>query len=463
MIGFIALFLALCSLLNGLPMEGEVFEPKKVGYLHLGKDHGIDPSTVLYVKFSLDHFKKEEVEAVILDLDTPGGEVFSALKIAEMLKKLDIDHKIPVYAYVNNWAISAGAMLAYACRTIGATNGASMGAAEPVMMEGGKMESASEKINSALRSEFSNLANFWGRDPLIAEAMVDKDLILVMREGKIVKLDQESQIKETDRIISAKGKLLTLNAAQLKEYKVADFEAASIKDYPVFHKAEFISYHNWKIDFFTFLAHPAVASFLVMGLLLGIYIEAQHPGLVFPAVGAALCLALILMSKFSMETIHWLELIILLSGLGLLILELFVLPTFGFGGAVGVLLTIVGLVTLMLPHFDKVEFFPNWNLAAMAIVDQLAWISGALILGAACIALMMRRMVRKFALVGEQEIELLPLPDQGMSGKAFTDLRPSGKIEIDGKIYEAITEGRFVEKGKEVSVLRQEGNKLWVR
>jgi membrane-bound ClpP family serine protease len=109
--------------------------PNKIGYLHLEKDHAIDSSTVLYVKFALDHFKKEGVKFVVLDLDTPGGEVFAAIKICEMLKNLDLQDKIPVIAYIDNWAISAGAMIAYSCRYIGITSSASMGAAEPILID----------------------------------------------------------------------------------------------------------------------------------------------------------------------------------------------------------------------------------------------------------------------------------------------------------------------------------------
>lgn len=464
----ISLFLVLVTTLKSQPFE-QFFssKPSKVGYLHLDKDHAIDPSTVLYVKFSLDHFKKEKVGVVVLDLDTPGGEVFSALKIAQMLKNLDIQDGIPVIAYIDNWAISAGAMLAYACRFIGSTNAASMGAAEPVMVDaGGQMSSASEKVNSALRSEFSNLAQFWGRDPNLAEAMVDKDIILVLREGKIVKLDDEGQKKKSDRLITAKGKLLTLNAVQLKEYQVADFEASSLKEHPLFQGTEFVSYHNWKIDFFGFLSHPAVSSFLLMGLILGIYFEIQHPGLTFPIVGALSCLGLILLSKFSMETIHWIETIILLSGLTLLVLELFVFPTFGFGGIVGIILTVFGLITLMLPHFDTVEFFPSLNLAAMAIIDQLAWICGTLIVGCVLIGLIARRMVRKFVLTSDQQGFQASTYDTDLIGKegmAFSDLKPSGHIMVEERLVQALSETGYIVKGIPIVIVGGKGANFIVK
>ena len=131
-------------------------------------------------------------------------------------------------AFINNWAISAGAMLAYSSRFITTVKDGSMGAAEPVLTgEGGKMEAASEKVNSALRADFGNRASFFGRNPLLPEAMVDKDLILVIRNGKIIRLENESQLvlsgPNPDEVISSKGKLLTLTAEQMAHEGVADF------------------------------------------------------------------------------------------------------------------------------------------------------------------------------------------------------------------------------------------------
>ena len=103
-------------------------------------------------------------------------------------------------------------------------------AAEPVISgEGGKMMAASEKVNPALRADFAKRAGFFDPNPNIAEAMVDKDIILVERFGKkkVLKLDSEDQIKKAgpnpDVIISPKGKLLTLDAKELVKYGVADF------------------------------------------------------------------------------------------------------------------------------------------------------------------------------------------------------------------------------------------------
>ncbi len=200
-----------------------------VGLIHIGnKNSEISQATWVYVKNALDYYKKHKPIFIILQLNTPGGEVFAAEKISNALKEMDTQYDTPIVAFINNWAMSAGAMLAYSCRYITVTKDGSMGAAEPVFAgEGGKMEAAPEKVNSALRADFANRASFFDRNPYIAEAMVDKDIILVYRHGKVIKLDSEKSIRTKglapDKIITDKGKLLTLDAEELMRYGVADF------------------------------------------------------------------------------------------------------------------------------------------------------------------------------------------------------------------------------------------------
>jgi len=525
------IFLFIFSLARLVPLEGKVRDPVRsdtvpqslemrlteavryseeglnlIGLLTIGKDRAIDESTFLYVKFALEHYKEKGVCFVLLQLDTPGGEVFPALKICDLLQKLDTNDHIPVVAFIDNWAISAGAMLAYSSRFIGVVKSASMGAAEPITMGGdGKMETAPEKINSALRAEMSNLANFYGRNPLIAEAMVDKEMILVLRKGEIVRLENENEVRSGDQIISRKDKLLTLNAEQLIEYGVADFlvppspvasltaqeeragEWPAVKNLlfqePFFAKipnAVILSFSDWKIGFFSFLSNPFVASLLVMGLIIGIYMELSHPGLILPAMLACICLAFLLLSHFAAEAVQWLELIILGSGILLLILEIFFLPTVGFVALLGMVLIFVGMFLLFVPSIGEVHFSfdpTQWNIAAYELVKRLGWFSAALLAALLCIALIARFLphrfpfARRIVLKGEQDasegfvsgIPLKLLPAVGKKGAALTPLRPGGKIVIDEKIYDAFSDGEWIDPKEQVSVVRLEGNKIIVR
>ncbi|WP_068466348.1 NfeD family protein [Candidatus Protochlamydia phocaeensis] len=487
-------------------------EGNSIGYIYIGDhENAINQSTWLYVKQALDYYKTVKPIFIILELNTPGGEVFAAQKISDALKEMDTQYNIPIVAFINNWAISAGAMLAYSCRFIATVKDGSMGAAEPVYAgEGGKMETASEKVNSALRADFANRAAFFDRDPLIAEAMVDKDMILVLRHGKVVQLNNDNQIKLTgpdpDKVISPKGKLLTLNAEQMLEYGVADLmlppqkieaitgeEKASgrwpakkmlLFQTPFFSKIPQTTVQayqmDWKTHFFVFLATPLVSSLLFMGLIIGGYIELNNPGLSLPGSIAAICLFLIILSSFSLEIANWLELILLLTGIVLLLAELFVLPTFGLLGIVGLILFIAGLFGMLLPDIHSVSFeydTKTLNAAGQYFMERLAWLCGSLILSMMIIAFLARYVLpafsgfNRFVLAGHEQDAAKGfiagesdqfLPQPGEAGTVLATLRPTGKILIKDKVYDAISAGGFIEAGEQVIVVRLEGSAIFV-
>jgi membrane-bound serine protease (ClpP class) len=485
--------------------------PNTIGLISI-IDHnsGINQSTWLYVKNALDEYKQKKPSFIILELDTPGGEVFAAQKISDALKEMDTQYGIPVVAFINNWAISAGAMLAYSCRFIAVAKDASMGAAEPLTLEAstGKTEIASEKVNSALRTDFANRAAFFGRNPYLAEAMVDKDTILVLRHGKIIKLNNENQIHTTgpdpDQLINPKGKLLTLSAQQLMDFGVADilllpqklegitpqelqegrwpaskmslFKQPFFKDIP---QAFIEAYQpDWKTRFFGFLANPLISSLLFMGLLIGFYMEVSTPGFGLAGTVAVTCLTLIILSSFALEIANWLEVILLLLGIAIILIELFFLPTFGLLGFIGILSFVTGLLGLMLPGVGSISYevdTKTFNAAGEAFLERLAWLCGAFVL-ASIIILAMSRFIRpswiglrRFVLAGNEQEGYFAgdspdlLPPSGSTGIAYSALRPSGKIIINDTIYDAVTRGGFIEKETPIIVEYLEGSVIVVR
>jgi membrane-bound serine protease (ClpP class) len=468
------------------------------------RTNGISDSTWLYVKKALDQYRESKPIFIILELNTPGGEVYAAQKISDALKEMDIQSDIPIVTFINNWAISAGAMLAYSTRFITITKDASMGAAEPVLStQTGEMKEASEKINSAMRADFANRARYFDRNPYIAEGMVDKDIILVKRDGQIIKVDAENQIKTTDTLIKAKGKLLTLNAQQLMEDKVANillsptklpfiteqerdagkwpgekmllFQAPFFKEIP---NVEIDSYRmDWKTKFFVFLANPFVASLLVLGLMLGFYMEMSHPGLGFPAGLALICLFLIILSNLSLQIANWLEVIFLLTGLLIIMVDLFLLPTFGLLGFVGVLLFLGGLFAMMLPGLNSVNFdydTSTFNAAGIVFIERLALLCATLLFGILLMILIGRYITpklgawSKLVLTGHEQEGYVAgwnpekLPKVGTAGEVTSTLRPAGKVTIGDDIYDAITDGIFLEKGTAIVIKRIEGSVLVV-
>lgn len=505
-----------------LAISQEVFDAKLKTAIHFNPDgdntighividdrtSGISQATWLYVKNALDYYKTQKPIFIILELNTPGGEVFAAQRISDALKEMDTQYNIPVVAYINNWAISAGAMLAYSSRFITVVKDGAMGAAEPVInAQTGEMKEASEKVNSALRADFANRASFFDRNPLLAEAMVDKDIILVLRHNQIVKLDQESEIirggLNPDKIITPKGKLLTLNGVELIEYGVADrmifpaktelitpeekekgkWPASKMALFatPFFNaipNAKIDAYvMDWKTEFFVILAHPVVTSALFLGLMLGVYIEMSSGGFGLAGTVALTSLFLIILSSFAQEIGGVLELIFLVVGLAVILIELFVLPSFGLLGFIGILLFVVGLFGLMLPGAGAVAFefdTRTLNSAGEAFFNRLAWLSMTLVLGVFLMVLFGRFFMpvfagySRFVLKGNEQENYRAvegaesLPSLGSEGIVAATLRPAGKVIIQDRMFDALSSGQYIEKNAEVVVTGYDGGSLVV-
>jgi membrane-bound serine protease (ClpP class) len=482
--------------------------PNEIGLIQINeKNAEINQATWIYIKKAAEYYKKVKPKFIILELNTPGGELFVAQKISDQLKSLDTQDNIPVVAFINNWAISAGAMIAYSCRFITVVKDGAMGAAEPITIgESGQMTTASEKVNSAVRADFANRASFFDRNPYIAEAMVDKDIILVLREGKIIKLDAEDQIIKTgsspDVLVSPKGKLLTLRAEQLIEYGVADILLPPLKLEPVtqdelakgswpasknllfhapfFDKIPQATIHmyqmDWKTQFFVWLANPVINSLLVLGMMLGFYIEFNHPGAGLPGSIAVACLSLIVMSSFSQEIGNMLELVLLIVGLAFVAIDIFWIPTFGLLGIIGAVFFIAGLVGLMLPGIENVNYefdTKTFNAAGETFVQHLSWLAGTFLLALGIMLLLGRYVMpslhrfSRLMLVGNEQSakdgyvagpDPKSLPQPGVKGQVIATLRPGGKIMIDDTIYDALSEGEYLEKGTSIVISRIDGN-----
>jgi membrane-bound serine protease (ClpP class) len=458
----------------------------RVGYLYVGgHSTAITQGTLIYIQKAFDQFKENPPLFVILELDTPGGEVFSAQKISDLLKDLDTQYDIPVVAFINNWAISAGAMLAYSCRYITAVKDGVMGAAEPVTSGG---EKTSEKVNSAIRADFGARASFWGRDPLIAKAMVDPDMALVRREGEIVELEDNEEIKDSDDVIIRSGKLLTLNSEEMLKYGVINLlvEPAKVKeDLPLLFTAPFFNEIpnikiekvdlDWRDQVVVYLSQPAIAGFILTVMMVCFYVELSTPG--FGAFGAMGVIALILLvlPSIAMELVTWFELLLLFIGIVMLGVELFVIPGFGVIGISGIIMILAGMVMLMIPALKEAQFSfdtQELNAAGLEALNRLWWFIVSLLVSIGVLTIIGRFLAPKIRLFSplvlrhEQEPGSgfeSPIRDlEGKEGVCITPLSPYGKVRVEGQTYEALAPGGYVEKGIRVRVTGKDGNAIIV-
>ena len=380
--------------------------------------------------------------ALVVDIDTPGGRVDAAERIADALS----DAQIPVHAYVNRRAFSAGAMISLAADEIHMRPGAVLGAATPVVGSG---ERAPEKIVSAMRSTMRALAEARGLDPRVAEAMVDEDIEIpgVVEAGKLLTLTTEEAVG--------------LGWARAVEDWEALMRAIGTAGAPV-QDVEV----NWAERIVRFFTHPAVAPLLLSLGFVGLIVEIQSPGLGLAGAVGLLALSLFFGSHLLIGLAGLEGLILFVAGLVLIVLEVFLVPgvgVLGFLGAAGVL---GGLYVSLLGELPTAgDFGRGAGILSTSIIIVLvaSWYfikrlpsnrrlgrSGVLLRSETARATGYASAVRRDELVGKH-------------GTAATDLRPSGTGVFGDERIDVVSEAGWVERGTPIHIVASEGYRHVVR
>lgn len=400
-------------------------------------ENGLAP----FVARSLKEARAAGASAAILDLDTPGGRVDAAERIVDAVRNADL----PVYAFVNPRAFSAGAMIALSARAIYMQPGGVLGAATPVDGQGTK---APEKIVSAMRAEFRALAEANGLDPRIAEGMVDETLDIpgVKPAGQLLTLSTSEALA----VGFARGEVRSLD--QLLE--AVGLEGADVVT----------TTPNWAEQIVRFLTHPMVSPLLLSLGMLGLIFEIKSGAFGVGGLVSLSALGLFFGSHLLLGLAGWEEILLLGLGLIALGLEVFVLPGFGVAGIIGIVLIVGSMLMALVGNIPTTADFVQ----AGAILAVSLVVTGAVLVGWLRHLPSSRRwsglFLRDATTASEGFVSALPRGDLvGKEGKALTDLRPSGTAVIEGERLDVVTEGEFVKAGTLVTVLRSDGYRLVVR
>lgn len=408
----------------------------------------IMPNAARLVDKALAAAEARKADVVVMELNTYGGRV----DIADSIRTKLMNARPLTVSYIINNAASAGALISLACDSIYMSKSATMGAVTVVSQDGQQMP---DKYQSYMRSKMRATAEAQGRDPDIAEAMVDDRIAIpgIVDSGEVLTLTASEALRYDfcDGIANSTAEVLA--ALGLEDYELVEHEISRLD------------------NIIAFLLNPIVSSILMLMIFGGIYFELQTPGIGFP-LAAALVGATLYFAPLYLEGLaaNW-EIALFFVGLVLIAVELFALPGFGVAGVAGILL-VVGSLTLSLVENNFFDF-------SLTGIDQVgtAFLRVSLTLFAGLAFLLAfggsffnSPAFRRISLQDEQ------LADQGYTikrdtisrflhrdGKALTDLRPSGKIEVDDEILDAMSEGGFIERGSPVTVLRIEANTLIVR
>ncbi|PCH66564.1 MAG: serine protease [Bacteroidetes bacterium] len=408
----------------------------------------IAPPVWRKTKMAIEKAHEINADLILIHMNTYGGLVDAADSIRTKI----LNSKIPVYILIENNAASAGALIAIACDSIYMKPGSTMGAATVVNQSG---EQVPDKYQSYMRKKMRATAEQTGRDPDIAEAMVDPD--------------------KTVPGVSDSGKVLTLTVKEAIEHGFCEAEISSfaeilkrsgIEEYEI--KQQQLTATDKMIGW---LISPAISGLLIMLIIGGIYFELQTPGVGFP-LGIAIFAAILYFAPLYLEGLaeNW-EIVIFILGLILVGIEVFAIPGFGVAGITGIFLAMMGLTLSLVKNvgfdFSPVDGTAFVTASFTVIVSMLLSITGSILLGA---KLLKSHLFRHLVLEAVQDkaegyigTDASEFDLVGKTGTAATDLRPAGKVEIDGDLYDATAETGYIEKGTSVKVVKYETAQLFVR
>ncbi|MCK5821113.1 MAG: nodulation protein NfeD [Bacteroidales bacterium] len=444
----LVLFSSSFSSLNGSNYKNQLLEIDTVKIYTVEMKQMVDKALWRLTQRAHERAEDWGADLILIQMNTYGGLV----DMADSIRTKILNSSIPYWVFIDNNAASAGALISIACDSIYMRPGANMGAATVVNQTG---EQQPDKYQSYMRSTMRSTAEAKGRNPRIAEAMVDPALFV--------------------ENVSDTGKVLTFTPREAMEWGFCEGEAESMED--LLSKAGIQSYvikadHQTALDWIIgLLLSPALQGILILLIIGGIYFEMQTPGIGFALIASVMG-ALLYFAPLYLEGLaaNW-EILIFVAGVVLVLVEIFAIPGFGIAGVSGIVLIVSGLSLSLVGNvvfdFDNVPFIDLFQAFAFVIfffflsVLLSIWLGQKLITSSPFSFLALHADQKRAD--GYVSVPLETRSLVGKEGEAYSILRPSGKVIIKGEVYDAVAESSWIEKGSMVKVIRQETTQIYVR
>jgi membrane-bound serine protease (ClpP class) len=457
--------------------------------------------------------RRDGAHILIFELKTPGGMVTSALDICSLIKGLP--DEVRTVAWVNDQALSAGAMIALACDEIIMSKSSRMGDCAPIMVNPvGALEGLAgaerAKIESPILQEFRDSAARNGYDQLLVRAMVTvdtevwwienlentqrefvtpaekarriDDVPADQRQWRLVTHLRDAGGREipVEQPIDREDSLLTISQAEAYAFGLARGIASSTAELQQLlalpAPPAYFEISGWE-SFAGWLNSPLVRGILFVIFLVGGYIEFQHPGLILPGVTAAIALVIFLAAPYAAGLAGTWTMIVLALGILLVLVEVFLIPGHGISGLIGVALVLLAFLgTFVPPEPATPGWGPPW-LTLQATWDALRMgiivLASGMIVSVVGLMFLLRflpqtRVARGLVALNPAGAAVV-LADPfatcqvGDVGVVTGDLRPAGQARFGQEIVEVQSQGRYVEAGRRVQVIRREGSAVIVR
>jgi membrane-bound serine protease (ClpP class) len=395
---------------------------------HIVIDGTINPAVVEFVHESIQKSHEGGAQALVIQLDTPGGLLSSTREIVKAI----LSAPVPVIVYVapsGAGAASAGTFITLSAHVAAMAPGTNIGAAHPVGVGGGEVTGVmGEKLENFVASYGETIARQRGRNVEWA--------IKAVRESAAIGASEALKLNVVD--------LLARNSDELlKKATGLTVEVGGKKTTLALAGAEVRSLEmSLSQKFINFIANPNIAYFLLMVGILGLYLEFSNPGLIFPGVAGVICL-LLGAAAFQVLPINYTGLALIILGVILLIAEVFV-TSFGVLGISGIVSFVLGSLIL----FDS----PGEALVVhRSIVFTAAATLGTVVLALGYLVVRSQRLkpaLGKAGLVGE-------------TGQVIARIAPLGKIRVHGEIWNAESE-EALEVGEKAVIYKVEGLRVSV-
>ena len=429
-----------CTFLLFFMLSTQTFGQK---VYHIQIEGTIDLGLPPYIERIINQATDAKAEAIILEINTFGGRLDAATQIKDILLNTDIK----TIAFINKRAISAGALISLSCKIVAMVPGSSIGAATVVDQSG---EKASEKMISYFRAEMGATAEKNGRNRLIAEGMVDEDVEI---EG-----------------LSEKGKLITLTTEDAISWEIADYmvdDLSALLDSTNLKEEDLVySTINWAERVVRFFTDPMVSSLLISLGLLGLFFEIKSPGWGIPGTLGLLFLALFFGIHYIVNLANIIEIILFICGVGLLLLEIFVIPGFGIAGIGGIILMMAGLYLSLVGQLKQVSTSDLSTAAGYLSLSFIITFGGVILI---------LKLFPKTSFWKRISLQESQLSDEGYIasrdyskyfgklGVALSPLRPAGIGLFDAERLDVVSDGDFINKDVPIEIIRIDGYRLIVR
>ena len=487
---FLWFFLILGTLTLGLTAhsapESRIPSPVPKRIVVIPVEEQVDFGLHAFLKRAVAEALAQKPDAIVFKVNTYGGELQSAFDIVDLLAGIT---QCSTYVFVEQKAISAGALISLAANRIAMGKGTTLGDCAPITQGKDGIVMLGEKIQSPLRAKFRTLAEKNGYPSLLSQAMVTADIGVVgatrpakpggakpateyftAKQWELLS-EKEKAGFASHKLLVPEGQLLTMTDREAQEYGFSQGSYTSLDAFLAdkgWEKAAEVN-TTWSENLVRTIGK--LAPILMMLGFGALYLEFKTPGLsIFGMIGIV-CLGIVFGSKYAVGLANYTELLLLLAGFALFLMEIYLFPGTFIAGTLGLFLMIAAL-TLSLQTFTLPDPEMPWELKSL--IDNLSLTLGMAVLAVIVPLLAIRYLLPRLP-AGARVVSAATLQDArsvapetrkvrvGLSGRTKTPLRPAGKAVFGEETLEVYSRGEFIGAGVPVEVCGIEGNKIVVR